>query len=318
MATTGVEIETAPPIRYIKLGKGGAWAKRSLSAGEIHFGHHRVPHNLALRGDKEAVVQHLVGLGRPVGKARDLAREVMDFYQLGPESLWITFAGGQLWWAHADPEVVWLGQEDESSPQRHGSRFRRTLGGWRKVDAKGMPLVASTKLSKVAAYRQTLCSIDPEGARYLRRKLSGEPEPLVAAAIEAKRALIAATEGLVKSLHQSDFETLIDIILVRGGWHRVSALGGMLKDADLIVEQPVTKETATVQVKSKASQKVLDDYIGRFEASGAFSRLIFACHSPRRALQAAGRPNVTIWSLSDLAEMVVRHGLIDWLIARAG
>jgi hypothetical protein len=89
MATTGAEIETAPPIRYIKLGKGGRWEERSLSAGEIHFGHHRVPHDLALRGDKEAVAQHLVGLGRPVGKARDLPREVMDFYQLGPAALWI-------------------------------------------------------------------------------------------------------------------------------------------------------------------------------------------------------------------------------------
>jgi hypothetical protein len=321
MVAAGAKIEPAPPVRYIKLGRGGAWAQRSLSAGEIHFGHRRVPHDLALRGDKEAVIRHLVGLGQSAAKAKDFAREVMDFYQLGPGALWFTFAGGHLWWTHADPEVIWLGQSDKSFSEQHGLRFRRTLGGWRKTDANGRPIVAaelSTKLTKVAAYRQTLCSIEPENVGYLMRKLGGEPEPQVAAAIGAKGALTAVMEGLVKSLHQTDFETLVDIILARGGWHRISALGGNLKDADLILEQAVTKETAFVQVKSKASQKVLEDYIRRFQEAGTFTRLIFACHSPKGALRAGERRNVIIWALSDLAEMVVRNGLVDWLIARAG
>ena len=35
-------------------------------------------------------------------------------------------------------------------------------------------------------------------------------------------------------------------------------------DVDLVLDQPATGETAFVQVKSKAGQSVLDDYIGRF------------------------------------------------------
>ena len=98
----------------------------------------------------------------------------------------------------------------------------------------------STKLTKVAAYRQTLCSLEPEAARYLQRKLAGEDEPVVRAALEAKSAMVAAAEQLIAGLHWADFETLVDVILARGGWHRVSALGGTMKDADLIVEQSVT------------------------------------------------------------------------------
>ena len=117
--------------------------------------------------------------------------------------------------------------------------------------------------------------------RYLRRKLAGEAEPVVDAALEAKRALVAACEALIAGLHWVDFETLVDLILARGGWHRVSALGGMAKDADSIVERATARETAMTRVKSAASQSVLDDYIRRFEEeAGEFSRLIFACHSP--------------------------------------
>jgi hypothetical protein len=104
---------------------------------------------------------------------------------------------------------------------------------------------------------------------------------------------------------------LIDIVLARGGWHRISALGGNLKDVDLVVEQAVTKETAFVQAKSKASQKVLEEYIRRFEDVGTFTRLIFACHSLEGALRAGERRDVIIGALPDLAEMVVQNGLVD-------
>lgn len=35
-------------------------------------------------------------------------REVKDFYTLGSDCLWITFADGSLWWAFAWPEVTML------------------------------------------------------------------------------------------------------------------------------------------------------------------------------------------------------------------
>ena len=81
----------------------------SFERGEIHFGHRSVPHNLCVRGEWDAVVRHLADLGRSPAKAKDGMREIRDFYTLGADYLWITFADGHLWWAFAEPAVVWLG-----------------------------------------------------------------------------------------------------------------------------------------------------------------------------------------------------------------
>lgn len=115
---------TKPPVRYIKLGPGGAWAKRSLEHGEIHFGHREVAHEVAATRDKAAIMSVLTASERrnPV-KAADFAREVLDFYTLGSDAIWITFDGGYLWWARAAPEVIPTERSDTT-----GSRFRRTIG----------------------------------------------------------------------------------------------------------------------------------------------------------------------------------------------
>lgn len=304
----------AAPLRYIKLGPGGMWAEPALRLGEIYLDHREVPHELAMSGDREAIVAHLVGLGRSPGKAKDFAREIMDFHTLPQETIWITFEHGGLLWAQAAAEVEWIGTGTE-----RGTRCRRTLVPWRDTDLKGAPLLRdhlSTRLTKVAAYRQTLCAIEAED--YLRRKLIGEELPVITRAMEARRMALASAQELITQLHWADFETLVDLLLSRGGWHRTSALGGTMKDADLIVEHPVTGESVLVQVKSKASQSVLDDYIGRLDANPGFSRLIFVCHTPQGLLNSKDRPDITLWSGEALAAAAMRNGLLDWLIARAG
>ena len=302
-----------PPVRYIKLGPGNRWAARALQQGELHLGHDEVPHELALRDDAEAVIRHLVGQGRSPTKAKDFAREVADFYQLGPDAVWITFAKGKLWWAHADTGVEWIGEGTD-----HGTRIRRTLGPWRDTDARGNQLLTSqlsSRLTKVAAYRQTICAV--EAAPYLLRKLAGENEPAVERAQAALSAAVVAAEDLIGLLHWSDFETLVEMFLSRGGWHRMSALGGTQQDVDMVAEQPTTGERAFVQVKSSATQGVLDDYIRRFDANPTYTRMFFACHNARGKLTAPDQDKVTLWTRRTLAEATLRHGLLDWLIARA-
>ena len=195
-----------------------------------------MPHALARTGNKDAIAAHLRKCGRSQAKARDFAREIVDFYTLPEETLWITFVDGRLWWVQARAEATWLGEGDS-----HGARLRQTLFPWRDTDLKGRVLAMaslSTKLTQVAAYRQTLCAV--EASDYLRRKLLGQEDPVVTQALAARQQALAAASALITALHWADFETLIDLLLARGGWHRVSALGGTLKDADLVVEQPVT------------------------------------------------------------------------------
>ena len=301
-------------IRYIKLGAGGKWVQVSLDRSEIHFSHREVPHDLCRRGDWDAVVEVLVTEGRSPAKAKDATREIRDFYTLGPDCLWITFADGHLWWAFAETEVVWLGSEEDG----RGARTRKTVDGWCKANIKGEPLRTdhlSTKLTQVAAYRQTICRV--KEADYLMRRINAVGEPVVARAGEARQAVVAVASEMIAGLHWADFETLVDLIFARSGWQRVSRVGESQADVDLVLEQPSTGETAFVQVKSKAGPSVLQDYIDRFRRSGDYEHFFFVCHSPKGALSTEGDSRLHVWAGDRLADAAVKAGLFDWLVDRA-
>lgn len=300
-------------IRYIKLGSGGRWETSSLEHRALHFGYSTVPHDLCVAQDWDAVARHLADEGRSPAKVTDALREIRDFYTLGADCLWVTFARGHLWWAFAEPEVTWLGSDEDG----RGARMRKARGGWHKTNINGRLLQIdglSTRLTQVAAYRQTICSVKAAG--YLLRRINGIEEPIVAAARKARIAMVDAAAKMVSGLHWADFETMVDLIFARSGWQRVSLVGGAQKDVDLVLEQPTTGEKAFVQVKSKAGQAVLDDYVDRFRQSGAYERLFFVCHSPSGALSTDGDARLHVWAGPHLADAAVKAGLFDWLIER--
>jgi len=301
-------------IRYIKLGPGGAWASQCLSNGEIRFGFAGEPHDLAARGDWDGVVAHFVAQGRIRAKARDLAREIQDFHTLGADCLWITFADRCLWWAFAEPHITINGAAGPGT----AVCARRTIDGWHKTSLKGEPLRAdslSSKLTQVAAYQQTICSV--KASAYLLRRINAVPEPIVAEAQTVRTAMVASASAMIAQLHWADFEIMVDLIFARGGWQRASVLGGTMPDIDLLIEQPTLDERASVQVKSRAGQAVLDEHIALFAASGLV-RTFFVCHSPDGALTTRGAPGVHLWTNTHLAEIAVRSGLFEWLIERVG
>jgi hypothetical protein len=301
----------AKAVRYIKLGRGGCWEAVSLDGGELHFGHGKISHELAVKGDSEAIKRARIEGGRDARAAAEDAREVLDFYHLGADCLWVTFARGHLWWTFAEPKVTWLG-----FGEGHGERARKSIGGWRNTDLNGKPLRMnglSTKLTKVAAYRRTLCSVEAEG--YLLRLLNGIEEPLVAKSVQARDDLLSAIADAVAALHQDDFETLVDVIFARSGWNRVSPLGGSQKLVDMVLEQPTLEERIAVQVKSSASQRTLDRYVEDITADGTFSRFFFVCHSPKGRLDPpADRDDVYVWCGPEIAAAAMRLGLADWII----
>jgi Restriction endonuclease len=305
---------TAPSVRYIKLGRGGGWEAISLERGELHFGHGKITHEMALAGDREQMKQHRIRQGRDARAAAEDAREVLDFYHLGPDCLWITFAQDRLWWTFAEPEVHWLG----GGGVNHGERMRKAIGGWRSTDINGIPIridSLSTKLTKVASYRRTICAVEAE--EYLLRRINGIAEPLVAKANQARDALLDVVTEAITSLHWQDFETMVDVIFARSGWHRASAIGGKQKLVDLVLEQPTTAERGAVQVKSSADQKTLDAFISRADEAGLFDRLFFVCHTPKGKLTAPiDRADTHIWFGRELAKTALRLGLSDWIFER--
>jgi hypothetical protein len=173
----------------------------------------------------------------------------------------------------------------------------------------------STKLTKVAAYRRTICNVD--AAEYAIRRINGVEDPLVARSAAAREATLDVTADALQLLDWRDFETLVDLIFARSGWNRVSVTGGNQKLIDLELEQPMTDERAAVQVKSQANQKTLDDYAGRINEAAQYKTFFFVCHTWQGpAPVTEDRDNVHALVGRELAQAVVRTGLQDWVIEK--
>lgn len=301
-------------VRYIKLGEGGSWFDRCIREDWLELGYRTVPHQLAEAGDWAAIEDLLVSQdGRSRSKARSFVREVRDFYTLGSDCLWVTIGNGRLWWGFAEAEV-----HEVEGPGR-GSRGRRMIGCWHDEDVLGQRLDLSrlsTRLSKVSAYQQTICTVGAE--EYLLRRLNGVEEPVVARALSARQSLTATAIELIQALDWRDFEVLVDLIFANSGWRRVSAVGGSSQaDTDLILEQVVTGERAFVQVKSSASNATFTNYVERFERDPTFQRMFFICHSPSSSLRPPADTMIDVWLGERLAGQAIRAGLFDWLIEKA-
>ncbi len=311
----GKERVAPAAIRYIKLGPGGGWEAICLEQDRIDWGIGPNPHKMAAAEDWAAAKAAYVTAGIASSTATGFVRELKDFHTLGEDCFWITFARGYLWWAFAAPQVF----ASDGDPKREGEVFRKVKGRWRNDDLEGRPLrieELSSKLTQLAGYRGTICSV--AASDYLLRRINAEEEPTIAAARKARAALVDASAALIRQLHWADFELFVDLIFSRAGWRRVSAVGGRMKDIDLLVEQPLTGERASVQVKSAADQAVLNASVNAFLQSASASRFFFVCHSPhgRLDLSHVDQARIHLWEIDRLAAAAVDHGVTDWLIER--
>ena len=251
--------------------------------------------------------------GQTTAQAQAALRGLRDFYTLGTDCLWITVADGHLWWAFADPAVIWLGP----STAARGARLRRTIGSWRNTDLQGRPLKSdelSPRLTRVAADGRTIRAV--AAADDLVRQINGREAPALARARAARAAMIAATEAMIADLRWADFEALVDLIFAAGGWRRLARRGGAQPDADRVLEDLTSGETAAVQVTPRADRAGLAACVERFEAAGLYDRLFFICHAPTGDLGTPENGRIHIWTHARLAEGALRAGFYDWLMER--
>lgn len=300
-------------VRYIKLGEKGALAETCIREGLVILQHTEVAHDLANHGDWNAVREILARLSDNTGTVTRWLGEIRDFYEAAPETLWITFHSGFLWWGFAEH-----GTNPTEPALLPGGRSRRIASGWKNTDLAGNPLHIdhiSTDITRTAGFRSTICKVP--AADRLIRLINGEENPAVIEARNRREAFEASLVGIIRSLHQNDFELLTDLIFHRLGWQRIGALGGPQADTDLVLIQPATGQRALVQVKSSASQDVVEDYGNRF-AGDPDALPFLICHSPRGILTApAGREDMIIWDGNMLARKVSEAGLTDWLLGHA-
>jgi hypothetical protein len=233
------------------------------------------------------------------------------------DHVWVTFEDGCLWWCTVRDGITV--NEDIETEKTEGSFWLTCDRPWSNQSIDGTLLVRRDlpgKVAAVAGFRATIC--EPKGSPEILRIIQGQKDPDSVDATQAREAYTAAVAKLIKKLHDRDFELLIDLILARTGWVRIAKLGGAIEGTDIDAENVATNEIAFVQVKSKANQITLNDYVKRFQARTDFyTRMIFAVHSPIGNLTPPeDEPAVQVWEGNRIAELAVRLGLGEWIADR--
>ena len=306
-------------IRYIKLGKGGCWEAAALDGGRLEWGLPSDPHDAALASEWDTIIEAYRVTNPARGTATGYTNESRAFYDHDPEVLWITFARGRMWWTFAEPVVHWRGGDGASE----GTRYRTALGGWSDKDCAGDRLDfdrLSTRVTRLSGYRRTICGLTADQQELCLRYINAERDPAQQAVAIARDELRDALTVLIQRLSWADFEQLIDLAMARSGWLRVSDLGGTAKDIDLIVQQPLTGERIEIQVKSSATQAVVDDYAARLRQRSACERRMLICHSPAGKLvapPAAPGCGLELMLGGAVSDLSVKAGLVDWIVERA-
>jgi len=239
--------------------------------------------------------------------------QVKKFYEEPETTLWITFHSDRLWWCFAKPDVVLLSDR---------SKTRTVVDRWRDPDINGKTLIKghlSGKLLATQSFQGTICSVKEVG--YLLHKINGTSEPHVAEAERTLETLVAALKPIIRNMHPKDLEILTDLIFRQGGWQRTGVAGEVEKDIDLDLISPITQERIAIQVKSKASLAVYEDYQSKFVDMSGFTRFYFVTHSPDKKLQTYLEGNadekLKFWGVEELARQAAQNGLVRWLIDKA-
>lgn len=305
---------TVAAVRYIKLGPARKWAAEAIKRGIVPLDFRGVGHDACARGDWDEVRRQLIATGRNERALKDDERELKEFYGLGPDTLWFTIADGYVWWTFAQDRVLEGDRDDADAPPR----FRPVQTPWRNTSLRGSLLTErsfSSALCSIASYQRTICAV--REAEYLLRRIRGEDEPLRLKANQLLGEMTTTAAHLVRRLDWRDFETLVDLIFAHSSYKRQSALGGAQPDVDFVARQPLTGDSAWVQVKSHATQAVFEDYLKRFDREAGAGAFFFIYHSANRPIRTAAiMPNVHIWSADKVASAAVEAGLFGWVTER--
>ena len=296
-------------IRFIKLGEGGEWEQSCIHENTIRLGYDSPHHQDSLDGKWNEVRQYWLKVreGNEGAATRDV-NQIRDFYELEENNVWITFYKKKLYWCRAASKVIELDDK---------SRIRNVIGGWSSTDINGQTLRIENidgRVTKVQGFRGTICSIDLQD--YLIRKINGQTIAEVENANSSLEKLKSDVEELIKGLWWHDFELLIDLVFSRAGWQRFSVLGKTEKDIDLDVYSPATQKRAFVQIKSTTTRDEIKSYIDTYNEYEQFDEMYFVyhtCHADLSDLETSD-PNIHLWGLKRISELVVNAGLTEWLI----
>ncbi len=296
---------------FIKLGRKGKWEEECiLHDNTIKLGFNNPLHSECLAGEWDKISKYWLGKGKKKGKATEITNQIRTFYESNEKTLWITFFRRKMYWCFAEKDVTRLSD---------GTRIRKVKEGWKHQDIQGYPLTIenlSGKLTKVQGFQGTICSV--KEFEYLIRKLNHQELPEVQKTEKTLDTLLQNIESLIQNLTWKDFELLIDLIFTQAGWQRISTRGKTEKSLDLDLISPVTGNRAFVQVKSKSDIRTFNKYIKQYQNMKEFTQMYFVVHTTDKSLDEwQGPPDIKLWDVTKLSNLVVNSGLISWLIEKA-
>lgn len=302
-----------PEIRFIKLGFGGEWEEDCIANNTLRLGYHSTSHKDCLSGNWSAVRAHWLAErnGNAAAATRDV-NQIRDFYELKEDAIWVTFHLRKMYWCNAEELVTELPD---------GSRSRNVIGSWQCADLKANPLLIDNidgRITKVQGYRGTICGF--EMTDYLLRKIKGDVQPEITAARNALNDLKVTITELISGLWWGDFELLVELIFSRAGWQRVSVLGKQEKDIDLDLYSPVSGKRVFVQVKSNTDLEEINRYYKLFKSyrsSKVYQEMFYTYHTgPDKNTCGISDPDVSLFDLEKITDLVIQMGLIDWVISK--
>ncbi len=307
---------TPNTVRYVKNGSGGRWWGTAKARGEVHAGWKAVPSELLKAADLDAIRPILAKWwdGKP-GATQDF-NALSTLLDHPSQHFWVTFEDRRLWWCTVLDNIS---VSSDGETNEHGNFWLRCATPWSDYSIDGSRHLAITELpgavTAVAGFRATVC--EPRASKEILRIIRNEADPDAQAATKARRAYEDAIFKVVARLGPKDFEILVDLILSRTGWARVATVGGVAEDVDIEVKNASSEETAFVQVKSRADQAVLNKYVSIFSVQrDHYDRMIFAAHTCTGTLTPPEGLPIHVWTGQKIAELVVKHGLGDWIALR--
>lgn len=310
-------IDTLPTsVKYVKNGAGGQWWKAAKASRQVHLGWGNItPKELLLKPDFIKIEQFLKNWWGPKQGAKQDFNALQSLLDDPSQHIWVTFEDGYMWWCTVQNGAC-INPDGESHDK--GNFWLVCNHPWSNQSVKGK-LLARTDLpgavAKTSGFKGTVCT--PAAWQTILRIIRDEKDPDALKAASARTDYQQAIHEMVKRLSWKDFEQLVDLILSRSGWVRICKVGGNTEGIDVEVQNVVADEIAFVQVKSAATQQVLDEYIGKFEnRRKRYARMIFAVHTPIGKLTLPADRAVQLWEGELIARFVVQLGLGEWVESR--
>jgi hypothetical protein len=304
-------------VRYVKNGGNGKWWETAKAKGQIHAQWDIVDDDLLKKAALDPIESQIrAHFGKKPGATQDFL--ALKALLVGAsQHVWITFQENCMWWCTVQDGIK-LNPNGESD-KKNGHFWLACDLPWsnHSIDDKRQLVMSELpgNVTAVAGYRATICQ--PKAWNEILNIIRNEEDEEKLVAKLARQAYEDAVDKLVKRLGPKDFELLIDLILSRTGWARLARLGGATEGIDVEVENVSSDEIAFVQIKSTATQAVLDDYVSIFnDQRDRYQRMIFAVHSPASSLTPPTGQPVKIWTGKEIARRVVKLGLGDWVAKR--